>query len=70
MWLYGWEDFDLWCKFVEQDFQGVLVPEILARYRVHPKSLLQAHTKSRARSVTEEILERHPWLTIDLEAIT
>jgi len=35
----GWEDYALWLAFVERSFQGVLVPEILARYRGHHGSL-------------------------------
>ncbi len=31
--LYGWEDFDLWCRIAERGGHGVFVPEILCRYR-------------------------------------
>jgi GT2 family glycosyltransferase len=31
--LYGWEDYDLWCRMAEQGLHGVLVPSVLARYR-------------------------------------
>ena len=29
----GWEDYDFWCKCVEAGIDGLLVPEILCRYR-------------------------------------
>ena len=30
--LYGWEDYDLWCRVADRGRYGVHVPEILARY--------------------------------------
>ncbi len=30
--LYGWEDYDLWCRVADRGRHGVHVPEILARY--------------------------------------
>ena len=38
--LYGWEDFDLWCRIAERGGHGVLVPEILCRYRQSRHSML------------------------------
>src|SRR5262249_26472640 len=38
--LYGWEDFDLWCQFVDRGMRGVQVPNILARYRSSRLSML------------------------------
>jgi len=34
--LYGWEDFALWCTFADRGWEGVRVPEIVARYRLAP----------------------------------
>jgi glycosyltransferase involved in cell wall biosynthesis len=62
--IYGWEDFDLWCKFIEQNYYGILVPEILARYLVHQSSLLRTQTHRRMKMVIDEIKQRHPWLQI------
>jgi GT2 family glycosyltransferase len=31
--MYGWEDYELWCRFAEEGEYGVLVREIIARYR-------------------------------------
>jgi hypothetical protein len=36
----GWEDYALWCALAERGHRGVLVPEIVARYRVGLKSML------------------------------
>ncbi len=37
--LYGWEDYDLWCRVAEAGLRGVLVPALLARYRDSPISM-------------------------------
>ena len=62
----GWEDFDFWCKCAELRIRGHMVPEILARYRVHGSSMLRTETdrpegNSRLRA---EMMERHPWLSL------
>lgn len=62
--LYGWEDFELWCKFAEKNYYGILVPEILARYRVHFDSFLQSQTNPKLKFVAEEMIQRHPWLKL------
>ena len=38
--LHGWEDYALWCALAEAGERGVLVPEIVARYRVSPHSMI------------------------------
>lgn len=38
--LYGWEDFDLWCRIAEHGGHGVFVPEILCSYRQNHHSML------------------------------
>lgn len=62
----GWEDYDLWCKFAEAGLSGLFVPEILARYRLHGRSMLRTetdHTRNRDL-VRAEMLERHAWLEL------
>ncbi|WP_013323093.1 glycosyltransferase family 2 protein [Gloeothece verrucosa] len=59
---YGWEDYDLWCKFSEKNFYGVLVPEILVRYRVHPESMTKTITQQKLTLIFQELKQRHPWL--------
>lgn len=63
---YGWEDYDLWCQFAEKDYYGVLVPEILARYRVHQDSMLNSITNKQENlsKIVEDMTERHPWLKL------
>lgn len=59
--LHGWEDFDLWCALADQGRYGVLVPEILGRYRAAPHSMITA-TNVDARAAWTVLLERHPVL--------
>ncbi len=63
----GWEDYDLWCKFVELGFKGVFVPEILCRYRVHASSMLRTRTNPNLRIVKSEMQARHPWLRLNAD---
>jgi len=60
--LLGWEDYDLWLRFAEQGFFGINVPETLARYRVHKKSMLRTITDINQDERRREIIERHPWV--------
>lgn len=38
---FGWEDYDLWCSFVDRGLKGCHVPQILCRYRVHDASMIR-----------------------------
>lgn len=38
--LYGWEDYDLYCRMAEAGRRAVFVPELVARYRVSAASML------------------------------
>jgi glycosyltransferase involved in cell wall biosynthesis len=62
--MHGWEDYDFWCKFAELDFVGVLVPEILARYRVHPTSMQRTTTYRNREPLLASMQSRHPWLRL------
>lgn len=42
--LEGWEDFHFWCACAESGRRGMLVPEVLARYRQTGHSLLSFQT--------------------------
>ena len=63
---YGWEDYDLWCKFHEHGFSGVQVPEILGRYRHHAASMLRTvtNTQERINEVRDDMMRRHSWLEL------
>jgi glycosyltransferase involved in cell wall biosynthesis len=62
--IQGWEDYDLWCKFVEHGFRCVFIPELLCRYRVHKSSMLQQVTNSNLDQIKYELIKRHPWLRL------
>lgn len=61
----GWEDFDLWCKFLECGMTGLYVPEILCRYRVHGTSMLRTDTRDATEALKVQLTYRHPWLKLD-----
>lgn len=50
--LFGWEDFDLWCRVAETGGRGVLVPEIVGRYRQSASSMLSVSTIDATDAVT------------------
>jgi glycosyltransferase involved in cell wall biosynthesis len=60
----GWEDYDFWCKFVDNDIQGIFVPEMLCRYRVRQDSMLRTKTRDRMAEIKCELIRRHPWLDL------
>lgn len=60
----GWEDYDLWCKFVEQRISCIFIPEILSRYRIRPDSMLRTETNAKMEAIRCAMTFRHPWLEI------
>ena len=60
----GWEDYELWCKFVESGLWSDPVPDAVAGYRVHGASMLDTQTNKSKQSVVEAIRAEHPWLTV------
>ena len=63
---HGWEDYDFWCRCVEQGIGGIRVPQVLADYRVHRGSMLYRDTDSKftKASLIAEMERCHPWLRI------
>jgi glycosyltransferase involved in cell wall biosynthesis len=61
---FGWEDYDLWCRFAERGMFGAHVPEVLAEYRVHAGSMLRTSTDlaDNKRSLIADMRARHPWV--------
>lgn len=59
--LYGWEDYDLWCRIAERGDRGRQVPQILARYRASPTSMRSITNLSMAGALAA-VIERHPRL--------
>jgi SAM-dependent methyltransferase/glycosyltransferase involved in cell wall biosynthesis len=66
---FGWEDYDLWCKFAERGLYGHHLEEVLALYRVHNASMLKTVTDIDAnkRRLIAEMRERHPWILEGLD---
>lgn len=62
----GWEDYEIWLKLYERDMKGLWVPQILARYRVHPGSMLNSQTNTDIEQVKlkKQLRELHDWITI------
>ncbi|MCK0198405.1 glycosyltransferase [Ancylobacter sp. 6x-1] len=61
---FGWEDYDLWCRFAELGLAGEWVPEVLADYRVHAASMLRQQTTVTQNYMTlmRDFERRHPWV--------
>jgi len=60
----GWEDYDFWCKFIEQGYTAVFVPEVLCRYRVHERSMIRTETARSYDAIFVEMTLRHPWMRL------
>jgi glycosyltransferase involved in cell wall biosynthesis len=58
----GWEDYDLWNKFIEAGLEAVRVPEILCRYRQRESSMLRSATNrsGNAEVLAEDMRLHHP----------
>jgi SAM-dependent methyltransferase/glycosyltransferase involved in cell wall biosynthesis len=68
---FGWEDYDLWCKFAERGLYGHHLPEVLALYRVHEGSMLKTVTDIDANKhrLIAEMRARHPWILEGLDPL-
>ena len=62
----GWEDFDLWLNLIELGQFGIAVPHILADYRVHQSSMVNAITEQsdNKQAMVRFVEDRHPWLRL------
>jgi glycosyltransferase involved in cell wall biosynthesis len=66
----GWEDYDLWLKLAQADYDCKLVPNILSAYRVHPNSMIHAtnaHIGTLARHFKKkfsQLIEQHDDVSI------
>ncbi|HEV3204480.1 MAG TPA: glycosyltransferase family A protein, partial [Gemmataceae bacterium] len=56
----GWEDFDLWFKIARMKSWGILVPEILTRYRVHGTSMLNSVTNHKVPMLWSHLKATYP----------
>jgi hypothetical protein len=57
--MHGWEDYDLWCHLAELGESGVLVPEVVARYRSARHSMLSITNLSGTMAYSV-LAERYP----------
>jgi glycosyltransferase involved in cell wall biosynthesis/GT2 family glycosyltransferase len=60
----GWEDYDLWLKFVENGLYGHQVSRVLAGYRVHEQSMLHTQTEIDKNKRFEHFTSKHPWIML------
>jgi glycosyltransferase involved in cell wall biosynthesis len=62
----GWEDYDLWCGLADLGQYGRNVPEVLAEYRVHASSMVNAitETSDNKTRMVELVESRHRWLDV------
>jgi GT2 family glycosyltransferase len=59
----GWEDYDLWLRLADAGHHGVLVAEVLLRYRSHGASMVNT-TNIETDSITQYFRRRYrnlPW---------
>jgi hypothetical protein len=59
--LYGWEDFELWCKMASRGMSGTLVPELVASYRAGRQSMISFTTLDTTDGWTA-LLDRYEFL--------
>jgi GT2 family glycosyltransferase len=59
--LYGWEDYDMYCRMAESGMSGAFVPQIVARYRVSSMSMLSISNLSYS-SAFAALKESYPQL--------
>lgn len=59
--LYGWEDYDLWCRFAEQAGDAAFLPQVVARYRATGHSMISTTDLSVATAYSL-LFERYPRL--------
>jgi glycosyltransferase involved in cell wall biosynthesis len=60
----GWEDYDLWCKFIELEIEALFVPELLFRQRTYASSALATQTPAGDQALRTQMLLRHAWLDL------
>ncbi|MBI5211578.1 MAG: glycosyltransferase family 2 protein [Elusimicrobia bacterium] len=64
----GWEDYDFWLRLARVGGRGVLLPEVLGRYRVHLRSMLHTHSEPQAEVLRRRFLREHR-VTLDADNV-
>ena len=62
----GWEDYDYWCKLIDNEYKGIFYPRVLASYNVHSNSMIHKETKHGERRISRLLQKRHEWLDLAL----
>ena len=62
----GWEDYDYWCKLIDNEYKGIFYPRVLASYNVHSISMIHKETKHGERRISRLLQKRHEWLDLAL----
>lgn len=61
--MLGWEDYDLWAKFVENEFWGIWVRDASALYRTHGESMSRTMTDPELKEkLVAAMRSKHPWI--------
>ena len=61
--MLGWEDYDLWAKFVEMGFGGIWVKDGLALYRTHGAAMSTAMAAPELKhQLIAAMRAKHPWI--------
>lgn len=61
--MLGWEDYDLWAKFIEKEFWGIWVRDALALYRTHGDSMSRTMTDPELKErLVAAMRSKHPWI--------
>ena len=55
---FGWEDYDLWLRFAQQDKRVAFIPNTLCLYREHEQSMINT-TKIFAPELTQHFIARY-----------
>ncbi len=63
---FGWEDYDMWLRFAQNDYAVAFVPNVLCLYRHHDRSMINLTTLFEPELV-EHFLERYGELVSRLE---
>ena len=66
--LYGWEDYDLWCRMAERGMRGAYVPEMLAVYRSSYSGMAWSVSNISTTDAYRAVIRRAPKLMTGVEA--
>jgi GT2 family glycosyltransferase len=65
--LFGWEDYDLWCRMAERGMRGAYVPEIVAIYRSALSGMAWSVSNISTTDAFRAVISRAPTLMAGVE---